>query len=184
MSGLLRILLPAMLVSAVASEPLIHTLLSPKWTEAARIYSYMAPAVAVQTLIALSNPVLLALGRPRVQMRCTLEYMILWVPVLLIFVHYGLAVAAIAYSVVLMLYNFRQIIMALDIFQISWLSYIQALAPAIFASSVAVLTYVVFDYYIDWSDVASAGVAVLLALLTTGIGFLLDLKTLKAAFAA
>jgi len=178
------LIFPAMAVSAVASEPLIHTLLSQKWTEAAHIYAYMAPAAAIQTVVTLSNAVLMALGKPRLQMRCALEYMLIWVPLLLFIVSFGINTVAISYSVILTLYNIRKIFISTKYIGISLQNYMTSLLPAACISIIAVYLYYTCEKLLNLNEIYLSLISILIIITTTLLGFLGDYKTIRAGFAS
>lgn len=75
---LCALLFPAMMVAAAAHGPIFRILFSEKWDESGIIFLFMGPAGAVHAATFLTTPFLLALGRPDVQLRLTLEFAVLW----------------------------------------------------------------------------------------------------------
>jgi O-antigen/teichoic acid export membrane protein len=75
---LAMVVLPAVGLVAVASDPVFHLLLSKKWGQAAPIFVLIAPAAALQPVTALLGTFLMALGRTDVQMRLAWQFAIVW----------------------------------------------------------------------------------------------------------
>lgn len=173
---------PAMAVSAVASEPLIHTLLSQKWTEAAHIYAYMAPAAAIQTVVALFNTVLMVVGKPKIQMRCAIEYLLVWIPSLLLIVNYGIDAIAIAYSVVLTFYNIRRIVISSKYIGISIVSYCKSLTPSILISILAIYLFAISRKEMNLDDFHLSLLSIIIIIISIMIGFSCDYKTIRSGF--
>ena len=99
------VFLPAVGLVAVASQPIFHLLLSTKWGQAAPIFLLIAPAAAFQSVTAILDTFLLALGRTDVQMRLAAQFAAFWLVGLMLSLWYGIEAVAAAYSVVALAFS-------------------------------------------------------------------------------
>jgi PST family polysaccharide transporter len=112
---LASVFFPTMAVVASGHEPLFRLLLSPKWAEAGLAFMLMTPAAAIQTVIFLAMTFLVALGRPDVQLRLTVEFAIVWIVMILVAVGWGVTVVAAVTNLCMLFYLPRVASLALPI---------------------------------------------------------------------
>lgn len=63
---MMTLILPLGIGLALVAEPAVHVLLGPQWKEVVTVVIWVAPATAFQMLVVPTQPVTMALGRPRV----------------------------------------------------------------------------------------------------------------------
>ena len=95
---------PAMAAIAVSSSACFTLLLSPRWAEAAIIFTLMAPAGALQTVTNLNGVLLQAVGRTGARLRLTIEYAIIWIIAAPLLSLISLPAVALGFSVLNLLY--------------------------------------------------------------------------------
>ncbi|MDW8123472.1 MAG: lipopolysaccharide biosynthesis protein [Geminicoccaceae bacterium] len=100
LASLLVVTVPAAVGVAILADPLVRVLLGPKWLEAAPLVAALAFYGAMRSASALVGPLLLALGRVRIEPAMIALHLLLLVPLLSILVaEAGLFGAAIALGV-------------------------------------------------------------------------------------
>ncbi len=91
-------ILPSVGLVAVASEPILHLLLSTKWSQAIPVFVLIAPAAALQPVTAIVGTFLMALGRTDVQKRLAMQFAAVWLVGLTVSVWYGIEAVAVTYT--------------------------------------------------------------------------------------
>lgn len=132
---------PTVGMVAAAHEPIFTFILSQKWAEAGFIFMLLAPACALQSVTSIGETVLYALGHTKKQMRCTLEYTLIWISALLIAVQYGLTHAALAFTICTLAYQWRYQRVVLGILGIRMRRYALTLLTPIAATIIVIALY-------------------------------------------
>lgn len=123
------LIFPALAVAATTSAALFEVFLSSKWLPAAPIFTALAPVVCLQSILAISGSMLLAIGATGRRLRLATEFAIVWVVLLpLAALHSALAVA-IAYTVSYFLFAVRRFPLYLDVVGASAKDYFLNIAP-------------------------------------------------------
>jgi O-antigen/teichoic acid export membrane protein len=123
------LIFPALAVVATASAALFEVLLSSKWLPAAPLFTALAPVVCLQSILAISGSMLLAIGATGRRLRLATEFAIVWVVLLpLAALHSALAVA-IAYTVSYFLFAVRRLPLYLDVVGASAKEYFLNIMP-------------------------------------------------------
>jgi PST family polysaccharide transporter len=73
------LIFPALAVAATTSAALFEVFLSSKWLPAAPIFTALAPVVCLQSILAISGSMLLAIGATGRRLRLATEFAIVWV---------------------------------------------------------------------------------------------------------
>jgi PST family polysaccharide transporter len=159
------LVIPTMGMIAIANEPIFTVLLSQKWADVGLVFMLLAPACALQSVTSIGETVLFATGHTKTQVRCTLEYTILWVVTLLLAVQYGLNEAALAYTGCTLAYQWRYQRVVLSILGLSMRRYMLALLTPLLATALAAAIYEAINHFFEltiWLNVLlAAGMAVL-----------------------
>jgi O-antigen/teichoic acid export membrane protein len=145
------VVLPAVGVVAVASEPVFHLLLSKKWGQAAPLFLLIAPAASLQPVTAILGTFLMALGRTDVQMRLAAQFAAVWLLGLMQSVWYGIEAVAAVYSVCALLFSVWSLRVCLPLLNCSFTAYERTLLWPLTACPEIVLSriIVVARGYID-----------------------------------
>jgi O-antigen/teichoic acid export membrane protein len=150
---------PTVGMMAAAQEPIFTFILSQKWAEAGFIFMLLAPACALQSVTSIGETVLYALGHTKKQMRCTLEYTILWIGALLIAVQYSLTEVALAFTLCTLAYQWRYQRVVLGILGISMRNYTLTILTPIVATVMVTVLYSVVNPLLSlmvWQEVLLA----------------------------
>ena len=125
---------PTIALVAACSQPIFHLLLSPKWGDAAAIFSLIAPAAALQPVTAVTGTFLMALGRTDLQMKLAFQCSVLWIPAVLLTVWHGIAAVAVSYSLCMLLFSLWSLSISLPLIGCTASAYARALLwPAVIA---------------------------------------------------
>jgi PST family polysaccharide transporter len=178
---LAMVLLPAVALVAVASEPTFTLLLSTKWRQAAPIFALIAPAAALQPVTAIVGTFLMALGRTDVQMRLAAQFAAVWIVGLMISVWYGIAAVATTYSICALLFSAWSLRMCLPLVNCSFATYARLLMWPMALTVWAMLAYRVLSSPGVDHNVLNVGIAITLALLVTLGAFLAQRRPLITA---
>ncbi len=182
---------PPIAAIAGASEAFFTLLLSDRWAGAGEIFTLLALAAAIQTVIGLNGSLLQAIGRTGARLRLTVEFSVLWAGAALFLAQYGVLAVACGFSAVTLLYLPRLLQLYLHPIGCTLIDYARALAGptltaiAIFALHRGVLSIAQID---AWPQI---GIAVLETLagyaVLTWFGRRViadEIKTLREIFAA
>ncbi len=156
---------PPIAAIAASSDAFFKLLLSERWTGAGEIFTLLAAAAAVQTVIGLNGSLLQAVGQTGARLRLTVEYAFFWAVLALVLAQFGIEAVAAGCSLATVLYLPRLLQLYLKPIGCSLMDFARALAgPAlvaglIFLSHRALMNYVELD---AWPEV---GLAVLQTLL-------------------
>ncbi|MDB5492392.1 MAG: lipopolysaccharide biosynthesis protein [Micavibrio sp.] len=104
------LIFPAVGMLAVAHKPVFTLLLSEKWQQSGLIFMILAPAAAVQTVIAMKGTIAMALGRTDIMMRQSWELSILALVLLFCAVSFGIEAVAVAATLAAVLYAPRALL--------------------------------------------------------------------------
>lgn len=179
MTRLLAILiLPAMGLIAVAHAPVFSLLLSDKWLQAAFIFMLLAPACAVQAVMAICETVVFSLNRTDIQLRTSIEYALVWIGALLVAVGYGVIPAAITFTVLTLLYQLRYLSLMLPLINRSLGDYVATYVTPLVATTLGIATYLALAHFVPMNDWMATIVAALIALAAIGGAALVQKKSL------
>lgn len=160
---------PPVAAVAAASDAFFTLLLSDRWTGAGEIFTLLAGAAAIQTVIGISHSVLQAVGRTGARLRMTVEFAILWAVAAIILAQFGVQAVALGLTVVTLLYLPRQLQLYLAPMDCSMMDFVRVLAgPAAVAALVFITHRFILPYQeIDaWSEIG-------IAILETLVGYAL-----------
>jgi O-antigen/teichoic acid export membrane protein len=173
------VVLPFMGLVAIAGEPVFSALLSAKWRDAGLVFALVAPACAVQTVAAIGDTVVYALGRTDLQLRTAIEYAVLWLLALLVAVAWGLVAAAVCYSVCGLLYQLRYFRLVLPVLGLSGRSYLAAYAVPCIATAAGMALYAALARAYTLADWAHVALMLAIAALAVVGGGLAQWQSLK-----
>jgi PST family polysaccharide transporter len=132
------IVFPPMAMLCVSSKSVFTVLFSARWTEAATVFSYLAPVGALQAVSGIHVHVLMAVGRTDTRLRIAVEYVILWMIVLLSVVHLGINAVAIGLLLSYLAYYPRFLLLFLRPIECSVLDYARVmLVPLCVSAAIA-----------------------------------------------
>jgi O-antigen/teichoic acid export membrane protein len=167
---LAAIIFPAMGMVAAAHDPVFTALLSDKWAYAGVIFMLLAPACALQAVVAVGETILFALGRTQVQLRTSVEFACIWIIALIAFVTFGLTSAALTYCVVTILYQIRYLSIILPMLHLRFHHYLRALMTPLIATGLSIAAYVVMRQVFDlgqWGLIGTCGALSIMAAAVT-----------------
>ncbi len=132
---------PTMGMVAAAHAAIFNVVLSEKWEYAGTIFMLIAPAGAVQAILAMSETAMYALGHTNIQLRTSAEYCILWIAALLAAVQFGLSAAALTFTLVTLLYQLRYLALALPRLNLSMRDYFSTYLIPLIATGLGICAY-------------------------------------------
>jgi len=95
---------PAVGMVSAAHEPVFNLLLSSKWSASGFMFMIIAPACALQAVIAVGATIRMAVGRTEMILWTTMEFGVVWLITLLVAVRFGLDWVALSYNFAALLY--------------------------------------------------------------------------------
>lgn len=175
---------PPIAAIAAASDAFFTLLLSDRWHGAGEIFTLLATAAAVQTVIGLNGSLLQAIGRTGARLRLTVEFAILWAVSAAILAQFGIHAVALGNSVVTLLYMPRLLQLYLAPMDCKVMDFVRALAQPTIVALVIFIAHrlIIMTFPMDaWPEV---GVAVLLTLAgygaVLGLGWRTIMEQMKA----
>ncbi len=177
---LASLVLPFMIMIAVANKPVFGFILSDKWIFSGHLYMLVAPAAALAAVISVRIIFMQIIGKVGVNMRCNLEYLIVQTGFLLVFVWFGMEWAMIGFALSMLVYLPRELWILKTHFACGIKDYINVFIPAVIATLVGALTYlgIVIGLGVD-KPLIQLILAALCGLLCLGCAFALQYKTVK-----
>ena len=160
---------PPIAAIAASSDAFFTLLLSDRWDGAGQIFTLLAAAAAVQTVVGLNGSLLQAVGHTGARLRLTVEYAVFWAALALVLAQFGIHAVAAGCSIATLLYLPRLLHLYLRPIECSPFEFARALAGpslvglVIYASHTTLMTYLDVD---AWPEV---GLAVLQTLLGYGL---------------
>lgn len=155
---------PPIAAIAASSDAFFKLLLSDRWQGAGDIFTLLAAAAAVQTVIGLNGSVLQATERTGDRLRLTVEFAILWAVSALILAQFGIQAVAAGCSIVTILYLPRLLHLYLAPIGGTMMDFARALAGPtlvaliIFVTHRTLTSFVVLD---SWPEVGIAALETL-----------------------
>jgi O-antigen/teichoic acid export membrane protein len=119
---------PAVAAVAAASNAFFTLLLSERWAASGDIFTLLAGAAAIQTVVAINGSLLQAIGHTGARLRLTVEYAILWTISALATAPFGIEAVALGCTVTTLLYLPRLLHLYLRPIECSPLDFMRALA--------------------------------------------------------
>lgn len=167
---------PVMGLGAVAHTPIFAFLLSEKWKPASELFMILAPACALQTVIAIGETVVYALGHTQVQLRTSTEYCIFWIGTLLIAVQISLYAAAVAFLLSTIAYHVRYLLRIAPLLGLihPLRQYAKACVVPLIATGFAIGLYEVLMYFAALENWSASILAAIIALGTGCISLLVQ----------
>jgi PST family polysaccharide transporter len=178
------VLMPAVGLVALATEPTFTLLLSKKWGQAAPVFTLIAPAAALQPVTAIVGTFLMALGRTDIQIRLAAQFAALWIAGLMISVWYGIAAVATTYSILALLFSAWSLRICLPVVNCSLTAYARLFVWPMALTICAMLAYRVLSSPGADHNALNVGIAMSLALLVTVVALLAQRHALVAALTA
>lgn len=157
------LLLAPMALIGAASVPIFDILLSEKWREAAYVFSLIIAAAAIQPVIGVLGTFVLAIGRPDVQLRLTMQSTVLWMIFLFGSVWFGLYAIAIAYTVSTLAFSVWSLRVMLPLVGCSFLDYTKAVGGQVILAIVAAGIYRMITHTWVMTDMSAIMLAIALA---------------------
>ncbi len=177
---LATVLIPIMGMVAVAHNPIFRFILSDKWAYTGVIFMLIAPATTLQSIAAVGETVVYALGRTDIQLRTTFEFCVLWVIVLLVAITHGVLAAAAAYTICVFAYHFRYLKRVLPLLRFSLRDYFAIYPVALITTALAITIYRIGERSfatLQWQKIVLSAV---LACATLAASMWIQRKTLRA----
>lgn len=159
---------PAIAAVAAASHAFFTLLLSERWQASGEIFTLLAGAAAIQTIVAINGSLLQAIGRTGARLRLTIEYAILWTISALATAHFGIHAVAIGCTVTSVVYLPRLLHLYLRPIECSTVDFLRVLAGPTFASLALFVGHRLLMQAIDVSFWAEIGIVALETLIVYG----------------
>lgn len=179
---LATVLLPAVGLVAVASEPTFNLLLSPKWGQAAHIFEIIAPATALQPVTAIVGTFLMALGRTDVQMRLAWQFATFWLVGLMASVAHGIEAVAAAYTICGLLFSMWSLRICLPLVNCSFNVYARILLLPTALTALSILVYSIIKAPSAGHEFANVCLAAFLSLITISFAMIAQRRDLSDAW--
>ncbi len=155
---------PPIAAIAASSDAFFTLLLSDKWDGAGEIFTLLAAAAAIQTVVGLNGSVLQAVGQTGVRLRLTVEYAIFWVIAAALLAQFGIQAVALGLTVTTVLYLPRLLHLYLKPIGCSLLDFLRVLAAPTFVAIVVFAAHrtLIAHYDIDaWPQIGIAALETL-----------------------
>lgn len=179
MTRLLAILIfPTMGLVAAAHAPVFSLLLSDKWLQSAFIFMVIAPACAIQAVMAICETVVLSLNRTDIQLRTSIEYALVWIGALLVAVGYGIIPAAVTFTVLTLFYQLRYLRLMLPLINSSLRYYFSAYLIPLIATITGIASYVAIVNLVPMADWVASILAGTIAITAIAAGAVVQKKSL------
>jgi O-antigen/teichoic acid export membrane protein len=125
---------PAIAAVAAASHAFFTLLLSERWQASGEIFTLLAGAAAIQTIVAINGSLLQAIGRTGARLQLTVEYAILWTISALATAPIGIHAVALGCTVTTLVYLPRLLHLYLKPIECSMIDFLRVLAAPTLAS--------------------------------------------------
>ena len=125
------VVFPAVGMVAVAHTAVFDLFLSAKWAPAGYLFMVVAPACALQAVTAIGGTVRMVLGRTDIMFKTTVEFGLIRLVTLILSVRYGLDCTAFSYSLAVLLYSPRSLMLVLPIVGGTLGSYVRLIAAPV-----------------------------------------------------
>lgn len=176
---------PGMCMIAVAHEPIFHLLLSEKWYASGQIFSIMAPAFALMSVMSTGDMLMMVFGRTDIQFRMTTEFGILALLMLLGTVHAGgLFYVAVGYSAVVFVYAYRRMSLVMGVMKCSAGEFFKLLLIPVLVSGVGVALYLLTQSFLGNNVLFLTLYAATIATIMIGIAALFQRQAFVSGFKA
>ena len=178
---LAMVVLPAVGLVAVASEPIFHLLLSKKWGQAAPLFVLIAPAASLQPVTAVLGTFMMAVGRTDVQMRLAAQFAAVWFVGLMLSVWYGIEAVAAAYSVCAVVFSVWSLRVCLPLLNCSFAMYARTLVWPLAVTASAIVLYRLVSSATPTHEVVNVAISAILAITASGLALFAQRRDLMAA---
>lgn len=172
------LVVPSIGMIAFAHEPVFTIVLSDKWQQAGHIFMLLAPAGILQSVTALRNTILMALGKTDLLIRQTAEMTIILLLPFFAFVWFGLEAATIALSISGFICIPRFLSQIFPLIGLNYKDYIAAISAPIVVTTCAGITYLIIEQF-DIAQWEKLAVAILLGGIALGLSILGQYKDIK-----
>ncbi|MEZ5962181.1 MAG: lipopolysaccharide biosynthesis protein [Hyphomonadaceae bacterium] len=149
---------PAIAAVAAASHAFFTLLLSERWQASGEIFTLLAGAGAIQTIVAINGSLLQAIGRTGARLRLTIEYAILWTVSALVTAPFGIQAVAIGCTITSLLYLPRLLQLYLRPIECSIADFLRVLAAPTLASLALFVGHRLLMRLVDVSLWAEVGI--------------------------
>lgn len=155
---LATLIFPGMYIGALASDSFFHILLSPKWIDAAPIFTITAIATGMQAVTSLLGTFLMAIGRTDVQARVALQTTAVSLVGLLVSVWFGIEAIAATYSACAILCTWWSLRIYLPLIGCSLAEYSMTIGQPVALTATSGLVYFVIEKSggNEWQNMAIA----------------------------
>jgi PST family polysaccharide transporter len=141
---------PPIAAIAAASDAFFTLLLSERWAPSGAIFTLLAGAAAIQTIVAINGSVLQAVGRTGARLRLTVEYAILAALTALVLAQFGIQAVALGCTLATLAYLPRLLHLYLRPIGLPTLEFLRVLAAP---TAVALLIFAGHRTLIAFADV-------------------------------
>jgi len=160
---------PAVAAVAAASHAFFTLLLSERWEASGEIFTLLAGAAAIQTVVATNGSLLQAIGRTGARLRLTVEYAILWTISALATAPFGIEAVALGCTVTTLLYLPRLLHLYLRPIECSPLDFMRTLAGPTLTALALFIGHRLLMHAIDVSLWAEIGIVIIETLIAYGL---------------
>ena len=179
------IIVPPTAMLCAASESVFTVLFSDRWNGVAEVFCLLAPVGALQAIGGIHVSVLMAVGRTDTRLRLTIEYLILWMVVLISVAHLGIYAVALGQLVSYLAYYPRFLALFLRPIECRIVDYVRVMLVPLCVSATMAMAHVALRPYFSVGPLLETCIAVLESLIAYAvIGLLMWrhlLETLKSA---
>lgn len=151
---------PPIAAVAASSDAVFTILFSERWDGAGDIFTLLATAAAVQTVVGLNGSLLQAVGQTGARLRLTVEYAVLWTVLALVLAQFGIQAVAAGCSVATVLYLPRLLHLYLKPIGCSLLDFARTLAGPALIAGLIFLSHRALMNSVELNSWAEVGLAV------------------------
>ncbi len=174
------IILPVMGMVAVAHQPVFSLLLSDKWGLSGELFMIMAPVMALHTVLSVRVLFMLVIGRVDINLRCSVELLLLELVAMMAAIWYGIHAAIIGLVFATLVFQIRNLYFILIHMECTVRSYLSTLALPVFFTLGAAFTYLEFtEIWLDEKNLEKVLVAFILAVGAMAASAGIQYKTIK-----
>ena len=165
------VVFPAVGMVSAADDPVFNLLLSKKWAASGHMFMLVAPACALQAVIAIGGTIRMAVGRTEMIFWTTIEFGVVWIITLLVAVRFGLEWVAVSYSIAALLYWPRAFIL-LDrpVVGGSIFDYVRTVAVPLVVTGICMCGFALVEHvwsFGDWGQLVLGGAIALMGIMAS-----------------
>lgn len=180
-AGIASLVVPSTFTAAAASHEIFAFVFSAKWAPSALIYTLMAPGAAIQAIVYLVMPCLVALGQPAKQLRYATGLALLWSALVLVGSVWGSLGVALAIDAAFLIYAPIVIASVRHTIDFALRDYVAAIARSLVGAAIGIAGYAAVAATLHPVGLAAVCIAVAFALLGVAVALLLNRRLLSAS---